>query len=57
MFEWLIVLSFQYVIFGSVMMFTKLLLSKKKWMMLEIVDKNVLKIMTMLKNLVLVCKS
>ena len=32
-------------------MFTKLSLNKKKWMMLEIVDKNVFKIMTLSNNL------
>ena len=37
------------------MMFTKLSLNKKKWMMLEIVDKNVFKIMTLPNNLVLIC--
>ena len=57
MFEWLIALSFQYVIFVSVkkIMFTKLSLNKNKWMMPEIVDKNVFKIMTLLNNLVLIC--
>ena len=59
MFEWLIALSFQYVIFVSVkkIMFTKLSLNKNKWMMPEIVDKNVFKIMTLLNNLVPICMS
>ena len=37
------------------MMFTKLSLNKKKWMMLEIVDKNVFKIMALPNNFVLIC--
>ena len=38
------------------MMFTKLSLNKKKWMILSIiVDKNVFKIMTLPNNLVLIC--
>ena len=47
MFEWLIVSLFQLVIFFCLI---------KKWLMLEIVDNNVFKIMAMPNNLVLVCR-
>ena len=51
-FEWLIVPSLRFVFFGSVkMIFEKFLLTKENRMMLEIVDKNVSKITTLLNNL------
>ena len=47
MFEWLIVSSSQFVIFSfSEIMLIKTLLIKK-WMMLEIVDKNIFKIIAL----------
>ena len=53
MFEWLFVSSFQSVIFRPV---KKTLSLDKERMMLEIVDKNAFEIMTILNNLVLVCR-
>ena len=57
MFEWLIVSSLQFVVFGSVkkMMFTKLLLDKEMDVAGNI-DKNVFEIMTLPNNLVLICR-
>ena len=50
-FEWLILLSFQIVIFGSVKNDFRLI---KKWMMLEIVDTSDLKTMALQNSLVLI---
>ena len=54
MFEWLIISSFQFVILGSVK--NDVNKTFEPWTILEIVDKNGFKIMTLQNNLVLICR-
>ena len=54
MFEWLIISLFQFVILGSVK--NDVCKTFGPWILLEVVDKNVFKIMTLLNDSVLICK-
>ena len=56
MFEWLIVLSLQFVIFGSGKKCLQNFCSIEKWMVLKFIDKNTSEIMTLLNKLVLICR-
>ena len=54
MFEWLIISLFQFVILGSVK--NDVCKTFGPWILLEVMDKNVFKIMTLLNDSVLICK-